>query len=170
LVQGTPRGAVVFPRRAKNADQLTVSVPCIPAIRWPGTLQKNVYVPGFSVTDRVLLPPWNVGVAPTTEPFVPCWIVRLWPMDEEFVKSIVTLPALAVSELFVNFSAPLGSAAWEIVAPPPPPPEVLPEVVVELDAGAADDDVLLLLDPPHAATPRASTPALSAMTGNLDMS
>jgi hypothetical protein len=37
--------------------------------------------------------------------------MRLCARGALLVNAIVTLPALAVSELFVNFSCPLGSAA-----------------------------------------------------------
>ena len=60
---------------------------------------------------RVFALPWNVGVAATVAPLVPCWIVRLWATEDVFVKAIVTLPALTVNELLVNFSWPVGSAA-----------------------------------------------------------
>ena len=77
-----------------------------------------MYVPGFSVTVNVLLPPENTGVFPITEPLLPCWMTMSWGTGDLLVKSIVTLPDLAVSELFVNFSWPVGSADWLTVAPP----------------------------------------------------
>jgi hypothetical protein len=40
----------------------------MPAMRWPGTEQKNLYVPALSVTASVFEPPENVGVAPTFSP------------------------------------------------------------------------------------------------------
>ena len=60
------------PGARPSPRQPTVSVPCIPAARCPGTLQKNVYVPALRFAVRVLVPPWNVGVAPTTGPLVTC--------------------------------------------------------------------------------------------------
>jgi hypothetical protein len=116
------------------------------------------------VTVSFLVAPENVGVAPITDPLVPCWMVMLWGSEDLLVKSIVTLPALAVSELLVNFSAPLGSAESLIELPAPPPPVPAAGVELEVDgAGAAADDVLLLvvpLEPPHAANPSARAAAL----------
>ena len=74
-------------------------------------------------TVRVFVPPMNVGVAPSTVPLEDA-SVKLCASGDEFVKSIVTLPAFACSELVVNISIPLGFAAIETV--------LLPE-----DAGAA---------------------------------
>ena len=86
-------------------------MPCIPAIRCPGTEQKNVYVPGLSVSVSVLLPPLNVGVAPSSLP--PAVVtVTLCGSGALFVRSIETLPALgAVSDVVSYFSCPDGSAA-----------------------------------------------------------
>jgi hypothetical protein len=82
-----------------------------------------------TVTD--LLEPVIVGVAPSTAPLLDA-IVTLCGTGELFVKSIVTEPAFAVSELVSYFSAPLGSAASLSVPPP---------------AGAdADEDEALLED------------------------
>jgi 3-phenylpropionate/trans-cinnamate dioxygenase ferredoxin reductase component len=179
---GTLRSARSFPDGApRRAGQLTVSVPTIPAARWPGTVQKNVYLPGFSVTVSFLLPPWKVGVAPTSGPLVPCWSVRLWATDEEFVKSIVTFPALAVSVLLVNFSAPLGSAPSEIVVAVlgvGAAVDVDVELEVVLGAAALLLELLLLelLELPQAATATAITtattkPAILATVGlSHDMS
>jgi hypothetical protein len=61
---------------------LTVSVPSIPAWRWPGTEQKYVYLPRFSAALKTLVPPpENVGVLPTGA--------------DELVNVIVTVPAFA---------------------------------------------------------------------------
>jgi hypothetical protein len=73
--------------------------------------------PGLRLSDSVFEPPWNVGVAPTTEPEADA-TVKLCSSDAVFVKPIVTLPALAVSELASNFSWPPGSAASFSVGPP----------------------------------------------------
>lgn len=108
---GAERGLGVGVGRDRDVGQLTVSVPTMPPWRWPGTLQKNVYLPGLSVTVRVLAPPWNVGVAPTTAPLVPFWMVKLWPTGAMLVKLKLTFPALAVSVCLSNLSWPLGSAA-----------------------------------------------------------
>ena len=132
-------------------------------------------MPALRSTLTVFVPPWNVGVAPTTGPLVPCWIVMLCINGDMFVKMIVTFPAFAVSELFVNFNAPLGSAASDsdpLAAGTDP-------VVADDEALDAGDDeaeaelavlllLLLLLELPHAATPSASATALSAATGYLD--
>lgn len=45
----------------------------------------------------VFEPPWKVGVAPTILPAEDS-IVTLWPSGAMLVKSIETLPALAVSD------------------------------------------------------------------------
>jgi hypothetical protein len=50
-----------------------------------------------------LLAPWKVGVAPTTAPDEEA-TVTLWLREAMFVKSIETLPALAVSEVVSYFS------------------------------------------------------------------
>ena len=127
-----------------------------------------MYVPGLRVTLSVLVPPLNVGVAPTVFPLVPCWIVMLWATDDMLAKWIVTLPALADSESFVNLSCPVGLAASLSVLEPPPPPLALapPELVddVELvdEAGADDEVLLLLLELPQAATPTARAATLRA--------
>jgi len=145
-------------------------------MRCPGTLQKNVYVPGLSFTVSVFVPPLNVGVAPMVGPLVPCWIVRLCASGEALVNAIVTVPAFAVSDAFVNFSAPLGSAACvsELLgAPLGALALVAADDVVEL-AGALEvalDDcvllVLLLLDPPHAARPSARAAVVTRSAGSL---
>ena len=136
-----------------------------------------MYVPGFSVTATVFVPPpLNVGVAPTTPP--PLFeIVKLCGSEEAFVNLTVTLPAFAVSDELVNLRAPLGSAASEIVLAPPPAGaadvdedaadvDVAGLADVELDAGDAAALLLLLLDPPHAATPMASDTTPIAITEN----
>jgi hypothetical protein len=92
-------------------------------------------------------------------------MVMLWGSEDMLVKSIFTLPALAVSELLVNFNWPLGSAASLIELPLPAPPPLAAGVEVELDeAGAADDELLLLLllEPPQAANPMARVATLRA--------
>jgi hypothetical protein len=134
-------------------------------------------VPALRSTVSVFVPPWNVGVAPTTGPLVPCWIVMLCISGDMFEKTIVTLPALALSELFVNLSCPLGSAA-SVNAPPAG--AGADEAEADVDAlDAVEDDagaelallalvLLLLLELPQAAIPRTSATALSATTGYLD--
>src|ERR1700733_6720851 len=129
----------------------------------------------------------KVGVAPSTEPLVPCWTVRLCAKGELFVKLIVTVPALAVSVLLVNFNAPEGSAAIDkaLLAPA----AALDGVDDDVDAGVLDvvDELaavelaaallvllLLLLEPPHALTPsvRAATASRSRSvvgTGHISL-
>ena len=131
----------------------------------------------MSVSFSVLVPPMNVGVAPSTGPLVPCWTVKLWASGELLVKLIVTVPAFAVTELLVNFNAPDGSAAIET------------ELLAAVDDGAADvadvldvagelvavllaDDVaaallLLPLEPPQAPMPNARAIATSVNLGVL---
>ena len=46
----------------------TVSVPCMPAWRCPGTEQKKLYVPAFKTSVTDFVPPLNVGVAPSFAP------------------------------------------------------------------------------------------------------
>src|SRR5271157_3190249 len=80
-----------------------------------------------------------------------------------FVKLIVTFPAFAVSELSVNFSCPLGSAASVSV--------VLPAAAADVDGADEDAELELLLELlelPHAATASAITMALSGMAEYLD--
>jgi hypothetical protein len=134
-----------------------------------------VYVPGFSVTLTVFVPPpLNVGVAPTTAPALLA-IVKLCGSEEAFVNLTVTLPAFAVSDELVNLSEPLGSAESEIVLAPPPPADVDEEAAdvdvaglldVELDAADDAAPLLLLLDPPQAAIPRASATTPTVITEN----
>jgi hypothetical protein len=81
-----------------------------------------------------------------------------------FVNVIVTLPALALNELWVNLNAPVGSAEFDTDELAAAGADVADADVDALDAGAE----LLLLEPPQAATPRASA-ALSAMIRDLDM-
>ena len=92
-----------------------------------------------------------------------------------FVKSIVTFPALALSELFVNFNWPLGSAASE--SEPLLAAGAGADPVVVDAAGVLGEDgallllpllpLLLLLELPQAARLSATAATLSA-AGNLD--
>jgi hypothetical protein len=99
-------------------------------------------------------------------------MVRLCISGAMFVNAIVTFPALAVSELLVNFSWPPGSAASESE---PPLATGAGEALVGVDATGVLDEaggllllvLLLLLEPPHAARVSATAIALSA-PGNLD--
>jgi hypothetical protein len=134
-----------------------------------------VYVPGLRFMVRAFVPPWNVGVAPTTGPLLPCSIVTLCIRGAIFVKSIVTFPAFAISELFVNFNCPPGSAASE--SEPLPATGAGADPVVVDAAGVLGEDgallllpllpLLLLLELPQAARLSATAATLSA-AGNLD--
>ena len=119
------------------------------------------------MSDRVLVEPWNVGVAPTTVPEDEA-IVRLCARGAMLLKAIVTAPALAVSEVVLYFSWPSGSAASARACPPPAVAAAGVEDAAELElegAGAlveveADELVLFeLLELPHPA--RATTPSAS---------
>src|SRR3954453_11840684 len=94
-------------------------------------------MPAFRVTETVDLPPfwtiWPLLFAPPPLTATPCGT------DDGLSIVIVTLPALADSELLSNFSAPLGSAArlrLELAAAPPPD-EVEPVAPVEPGAPVA---------------------------------
>jgi hypothetical protein len=89
-----------------------------------------------------------------------------------FVKSIVTFPALALSELFVNFNWPPGSAASE--SEPLLAAGAGADPVVVDAAGVLGEDgallllpLLLLLELPQAARLSATAATLNA-AGNLD--
>ena len=106
----------------------------MPACRCPGTEQKNLYVPGFRLSESVFEPPENVGVAPTLWPEDDS-IVTLWPSEEELVKSIDTLPAFALSDFVLYSSWPSEFAARLTLSEPPDGEagagvEVLAELVV----------------------------------------
>jgi len=75
----------------------------MPAWRWPGTEQKNLYVPAFSVTVSFFDPPVNVGVAPSDAPEEDSMVTSCASGDG-FEKSTVTLPAFAVND-FVLYSS-----------------------------------------------------------------
>jgi hypothetical protein len=101
------------------------------------------------------------------------------------VKLIVTVPAFAVSEAFVNFSAPDGSAAIESellalldddVAGVLDVADVADELAAVLLAGGLVALLvllvllLLLLEPPQALTPSTSAAAASASLDVLSTS
>lgn len=122
------------------------------------------------MSDSVLVAPWNVGVAPTTLPDEDA-MVRLCASDAMLAKAIVTVPALAVSDVVLNFSWPSGSAARASACPPPPVAAAGVEDAVELDvdeAGAlgVEADELVLLEPlePHPAKASAPTASVSSET------
>jgi hypothetical protein len=90
----------------------------MPAWRWPGTEQKNLYVPALRLTERLFEPPENVGVAPTFSPEDDS-IVMLCGSDDMFVKSIDTLPAFALSDVVLYLSWPSGFASSFTLLEPP---------------------------------------------------
>jgi len=87
---------------------LTVSVPFMPPAAWPGTVQRNVYVPGFSVAVTDLVPPVKTGVAATFWP-LGVSIVKSCASGASLVKANVSEPALAVRLVVLNLSCPVGS-------------------------------------------------------------
>jgi hypothetical protein len=107
---------------------------------------------------RVRLPPVKVGVAPTTGPLVPFWMVTLCISGAMLVNLISTFPALALNDLDVYFSCPLGSAAKGSTVPEAAgaaAEELDADVELELDVAAGADEeleLLVLFDPPHAAS------------------
>jgi len=62
-----------------------------------------LYTPGVRFSDSVFDPPWKVSVAPTCDPEDDA-TVKLWLSGAALANAIVTLPALAGSELLVYFS------------------------------------------------------------------
>src|SRR5579871_2017897 len=82
----------------------------MPAWRWPGTEQKNLYVPAFSSRLSVFVPPWNVGVDPSTFPPDDS-TETLCASGAMLVISIVTFPAFAVSDFVLYSSCPLFAAS-----------------------------------------------------------
>lgn len=107
----------------------------MPAWRWPGTEQKNLYVPAFSFTERLFEPPANVGVAPTFSPDDDS-IVTLCGSDEEFVKSTDTAPAFAESDFVVYSSWPSGFASSFTLLEPPDVAGAGVDVLAELVVSA----------------------------------
>jgi hypothetical protein len=103
-----------------------------------------------------------VGVAPSTAPLLDV-TVTLWGRGEVLVKSIVTLPAFADSEVVSNFRAPPGSAASFNAPPDEAAGAGVEAVALEVVAGGAavEEDVVLLelLDPHPASTTSANSPA-----------
>jgi hypothetical protein len=100
---------------------------------------------------------------------------------DEFENATVTLPAFALSVLFVYFSSPLGFAAIARRDEAPVDAVVDVDAGVDVDveagvvvevAGALGADVvgvLLLLDPPQAARPSTRTMLLSARPVSLSI-
>jgi hypothetical protein len=115
----------------------------MPAWRWPGTEQKNLYVPGLRFTERLFEPPENVGVAPTFSPDDDS-IVTLCGSDEEFVKSTDTLPAFADSDFVLYSSWPSGFASSFTLLEPPDVAGAGVDVLAELVVGVVSAGVLVL--------------------------
>ena len=92
------------------------------------------------------------------------------------MKLIVTVPAFAVSEAFVNFSAPDGSAAIEselltlLDDDVAGVLDVADELAAVLLAGGLVALLLLLLEPPQALTPSTRVAAASASLDVLSTS
>ena len=101
----------------------------------------------------------------------------MWASGELLLKVIVTVPAVAVSELLVNFNAPDGSAAIDTEPPAPLDDEaadvadtldVAGELVALLPADELAAALLLLpLEPPQAPMPSATAIATSVNLGVL---
>jgi hypothetical protein len=136
-----------------------------------------LYVPGFRSSVSVFDSPVIVGVAPSTEPEDDS-MFTLWASEAMFVKSIVTLPALAVSEVLSYFSSPDVLAASASVEDAPAGAAVVAagvEAVVPPDSGAAVlagvelGELLLeeLPQPASTATPAASSAAVTHRRGRL---
>ena len=117
----------------------------MPAWRWPGTEQKNLYVPGLRLTETLFEPPENVGVAPTFSPEDDS-IVTLCGSDEEFVKSTDTFPAFAVSAFVLYSSWPSGFASSLTLLEPPEAAGAgaAVDVLAELVDGVVSAGVLVL--------------------------
>jgi hypothetical protein len=115
----------------------------MPAWRWPGTEQKNLYVPGLRLTETLFEPPENVGVAPTFSPDDDS-IVTLCGNDEEFVKSTETLPAFADNDFVLYSSWPSGLASSFTLLEPPDAAGAGVEVLAELVVGVVSAGVLVL--------------------------
>src|SRR5438105_5937781 len=89
----------------------------MPAAAWPGTVQKNVYLPGLSVIVILDVPPW-----PTTLPFfvlmpLPLIATLCWKIADGFFIEIVIFPAFAFSFLTLNLSAVLLALILSVVLP-----------------------------------------------------
>lgn len=113
-----------------------------------------------------LLPPWKVGVAPTTEPEEDS-TVTLWESGELLVKAIATFPAFALSEVVSYFNWPselvarrrAPAGAEDVVG-------VDCAVVADVVAGVdAEEPVLLELPQPASA----SIPPASASSGTIEV-
>ena len=89
-------GALHPSDRGADMRRLTVSVPSMPASRWPGTVQKKVYLPGLRSTVAESVPSAISSVSPTSSPLESS-IATSWVSAWGLLKSIVTLPALAVA-------------------------------------------------------------------------
>jgi hypothetical protein len=108
-----------------------------------------VYLPGFSLIVKRLLPPMNVDVAPRTLPLFEA-SVRLCSSSDWFVKTIATVPALARRTLGIYLSLSLGSAASARGRSFGTGFDELP-VVGEFPAPPEEDDALLVTPEPHPA-------------------
>src|SRR5690349_10731774 len=135
----------------------------MPAWRWPGTGQKKVYLPGFSVAVTFDVAPWftvgPVWLTPLPSIATPCGTA------DGLSIVIVTLPAFALSDDLSNLRAPLGSAeSLRLPLEAPAPELLLGWVLVVAGAAVVDVVLLLLLLLPHPATARAAASARASGT------
>ena len=115
----------------------------MPAWRWPGTEQKNLYVPGLRLTERLFEPPANVGVAPTFAPEDDS-IVTLCGSEDMLVKSIDTWPAFARERLRVVFELAFRVGFELTLLEPPAAAGAGVDVLAELVVGVVSAGVLVL--------------------------
>ena len=81
--------------RLRRRRYLTVIVPTMPAARWPGTVQKNVYLPGLRLALTVEVPPPDT-ILPTWLTPAPL-IAMSCGVEDLFIMLIVTWPGVAVA-------------------------------------------------------------------------
>jgi hypothetical protein len=101
-----------------------------------GDLQKMVYFPALSSTLVEVSLSVMVFVSASFFPLESS-IATLRGVEEGFLKSIVSSPALPVADIAVNISSPLGLVSNLIVHPPPP--SLAPAVPV---AGEAASEIV----------------------------
>jgi hypothetical protein len=128
----------------------------MPAWRWPGTEQKNLYVPAFSSTLSDFVPPVNVGVEPSTC-FEADSIETLCESGDMLVISIVTFPAFAESDFVLYSSWPLLLASSFSALPLPLAGAAGVVVAVVAGVVAASLVVVPLDELPHPARATSAT-------------
>src|SRR3954469_16194676 len=102
---------------------VTVRLPSIPASRWPGTVQKKMYLPGARLaTLRVCFPAVNGCTWPRTLPLAVARAIECGTC-EGLSYVIATLPGFAVAPLGWKTSDPSAGEERSIAsvgaAPPP---------------------------------------------------